>query len=343
MTRPTIHDVAREAGVSLSTVDRVLNERDGVRQNTKTRVQEAIDKLGFQRNLAAANLSRKRRYRLAFILPDGPNAFMRTLEEDLCEAASAAVRDLTSIETIKKVPPFDAGALADLLRMLDPETLDGVAIVATDATVVRIAVRELRARGIAVITLVSDLPGSERQGFIGIDNVQAGRTAGSLLGRFCRGRQGRIAMVTGSMLVRDHAERRLGFEQVLRTEFPEQSLIAPLEGFDDKDRVREQLAAKLAEDPEVIGVYSMGAGNRGIAEALAELSGERAISVVAHELTRFSREALLDGTFDAVLHQNSRREVESAIRLLREILDGQTDTSRPEPIGIEIFMRDNLP
>ena len=320
MTRPTIHDVAREAGVSLSTVDRVLNERDGVRQNTKTRVQEAIDKLGFQRNLAAANLSRKRRYRLAFILPDGPNAFMRTLEEDLCEAASAAVRDLTSIET-----------------------LDGVAIVATDATVVRIAVRELRARGIAVITLVSDLPGSERQGFIGIDNVQAGRTAGSLLGRFCRGRQGRIAMVTGSMLVRDHAERRLGFEQVLRTEFPEQSLIAPLEGFDDKDRVREQLAAKLAEDPEVIGVYSMGAGNRGIAEALAELSGERAISVVAHELTRFSREALLDGTFDAVLHQNSRREVESAIRLLREILDGQTDTSRPEPIGIEIFMRDNLP
>ena len=58
MTRPTIHDVAREAGVSLSTVDRVLNERDGVRQNTKTRVQEAIDKLGFQRNLAAANLSR---------------------------------------------------------------------------------------------------------------------------------------------------------------------------------------------------------------------------------------------------------------------------------------------
>jgi LacI family transcriptional regulator len=233
--------------------------------------------------------------------------------------------------------------LADLLRKLDADSLDGVAIVATDATIVRIAVRELRARGVAVITLVSDLPGSERQGFVGIDNVQAGRTAGSLLGRFCRGRSGRIAMVTGSMLVRDHAERRLGFEQVLRTEFPDHPIIAPLEGFDDKDRVRDQLAAKLAEDPEIIGVYSMGAGNRGIAEALSDLPSDRAISVVAHELTPYSREALLDGTFDAVLNQNSRREVESAIRLLREILDGQSPTTLPEPIGIEIFMRDNLP
>ncbi|MCA0963124.1 LacI family DNA-binding transcriptional regulator [Salipiger bermudensis] len=342
MTRPTIHDVARVAGVSLSTVDRVLNDREGVREKTRSRVLEAIGNLGFERNLAAANLSRKRRYRLCFILPEGENSFMRALEADLAEEAAAVLRDFTVIET-RKVPAFDAGALADLLRGLDPEAVDGVAMVATDATVVRIAVRELRARGIAVVTLVSDLPGPEKQGFVGIDNVQAGRTAGSLLGRFCRGRSGRIAMVSGSMLVRDHAERRLGFEQVLRTEFPDQTPLAPIEGRDDKNRVREQLSAQLAEYPDIIGVYSMGAGNRGAAEALADLPPGRDVAVVVHELTPYSREALLDGTFDAVLHQNSRREVQGAIALLRGLLDDQTPPPAVEPIRVEIYMRDNLP
>lgn len=342
MTRPTIHDVARVAGVSLSTVDRVLNSRNGVRAKTRSRVMEAIDSLGFERNIAAANLSRKRRYRLCFILPDGQNSFMRTLERDVAEEAAAALRDSTVIET-RKVPAFDANALAELLRSLDPEAIDGVAMVATDATIVRIAVRELRARGVAVVTLVSDLPGPEKQGFVGIDNVQAGRTAGSLLGRFCRGRTGRIAMVSGSMLLRDHAERRLGFEQVLRTEFPEQEIAAPLEGLDDKDRVRDQLAERLAADPGIVGVYSLGAGNRGVAEALAGLPPGREVSVVVHELTRFSREALLDGSFDAVLHQNSRREVQGAIQLLRSLLDDQPQPALDEPIGVEIYMRDNLP
>ncbi|PJE26917.1 transcriptional regulator, LacI family [Pseudooceanicola antarcticus] len=342
MTRPTIHDVARVAGVSLSTVDRVLNDREGVREKTRSRVMSAINSLGFERNIAAANLSRKRRYRLCFILPDGQNSFMRVLEEDVAEEAAAALRDFTVIET-RKVPAFDAGALAELLRSLDPESVDGVAMVATDATIVRIAVRELRARGVAVVTLVSDLPGSEKQGFVGIDNVQAGRTAGSLLGRFCRGRTGRIAMVSGSMLLRDHAERRLGFEQVLRSEFPDQTIIAPLEGLDDKDRVRDQLAERLAQDPDIVGVYSLGAGNRGVAEALSGLPAGRDVSVVVHELTRFSREALLDGSFDAVLHQNSRREVQGAIELLRRLLDGEPQPALSEPIRVEIYMRDNLP
>ena len=55
----------------------------------------------------------------------------------------------------------------------------------------RRAVDAATRRGIAVMTLVSDLPGSARRQFIGIDNVAAGRTAASLLGRFCPQRQDR--------------------------------------------------------------------------------------------------------------------------------------------------------
>ncbi|EBV3600229.1 LacI family transcriptional regulator, partial [Salmonella enterica subsp. enterica serovar Virchow] len=84
--RPTVHDVARAAGVSLATVDRVINGREGVREATVLRVEAAISKLGFVRNQAAANLAKSRVYRLVFIIPEGANSFMRRLEAETAEA-----------------------------------------------------------------------------------------------------------------------------------------------------------------------------------------------------------------------------------------------------------------
>ena len=77
--RPTVNDIAREAGVSLATVDRVLNDRPGVRAKTVEAVQEAIRRIGYVRDVAAANLARQRDYRLAFVLPDTDSQFIRTL------------------------------------------------------------------------------------------------------------------------------------------------------------------------------------------------------------------------------------------------------------------------
>lgn len=341
MTRPTIHDVARLAGVSLSTIDRVLNGRNGVRQATQIRVAEAMRELGYERNAAAANLARRRQDRLLFILPAGSNSFMRGLERELAQRADGW--EFTAITT-QTVPAFDDAALARALRAVDADRVDGVAVVATDSAAVRAALAELRDRGVAVVTLVSDLPSSRRQHFVGIDNVQAGRTAASLLGRFCRGRPGKIVIVAGSMLVRDHAERRLGFEQVLRAEFPEQQILPPLEGLDDQDIVAAELERVLRQHRDVSGIYSLGAGTRGVARALAgHRQPDAPLSVVVHELTPHSRQALLDGSFDAVIHQDPVREISAAVGLLQSLVRGQPVDPDAGRIGIEVFLRDNLP
>ncbi|MBW7057426.1 substrate-binding domain-containing protein [Paracoccus bogoriensis] len=341
MSRPTIHDVARLAGVSLSTIDRVLNGRRGVRQATQARVFEAMRELGFQRNAAAANLARRRQDRLLFLLPAGSNSFMRGLERELVERAEAW--EFTAIAT-RTVPAFDDAALAQALRAVDPDATDGVAVVATDSAVVRAALAELRDRGVAVVTLVSDLPSSRRQYFVGIDNVQAGRTAASLLGRFCRGRPGKIVIVAGSMLVRDHAERRLGFEQVLRAEFGDQQILPALEGLDDQDIVATELKRVLDRHGDITGIYSLGAGTRGVARALAQHRQPQARpSVVVHELTPHSRQALLDGSFDAVIHQDPVREISAAVEILQSLIRGRAVAPDAGRIGIEVFLRDNLP
>ena len=93
MSKPTVRDIAREAGVSLASVDRVLNERPGVRESTVTKVKDAVEKLGYVRDTNAANLARQRQYRFAFVLPQGPSQFTDTLRSALNETASSQLGD----------------------------------------------------------------------------------------------------------------------------------------------------------------------------------------------------------------------------------------------------------
>ena len=105
--RPTVHDIAAEAGVSLATVDRVMNARPGVREKTKVKVEQAIEKLGYVRDVAAANLAKGRTYPFTFILPCNENAFMGELRDAVLQANERGRIERTQI-TIVDVPAFDA-------------------------------------------------------------------------------------------------------------------------------------------------------------------------------------------------------------------------------------------
>ncbi|MEQ8740218.1 MAG: LacI family DNA-binding transcriptional regulator, partial [Hoeflea sp.] len=296
--RPTVHDIASEAGVSLATVDRVLNGRPGVRRQTIEKVEEAIKRLGYVRDVAAANLAKRRIYPLVFIVPGGPNSFMRNLQAQIRAAGARSLIDRTSIR-IERVPPFDPSALERTLSKIDPETVCGVALVATDTPGVRAAVDRLIAAGVGVVTLVSDLPGSQRAHFSGIDNVAAGRTAGSLIGRFCGQRDGKVLVVAGSMTLSDHMHRARGFAEVLESEFEHLKIVGPIETNDDGARVEQEVERALEQEKDIVAVYNLGAGNRGLIEALSRHRAMR-LSVVGHELTAHSRQALSNGVFDAI-------------------------------------------
>lgn len=342
MGRVTVHDLAAEAGVSLATVDRVLNRRPGVRQATIDRVEAAMVRLDYVRDVTAANLAKKRSYPIRFVIPGGTNTFMRNLEGEI--RAFARHAEAARIElTVTEVPAFDGEGLAGALAAIDPSNCIGVAAVATDAPMVRVAIDDLAAKGVPVVTLVSDVPTARRLHYVGIDNTAAGRTAGSLVGRFLGGRRGKVAIVAGSMLLRDHVERRMGFEQVIRASFPHLSLLPPLEGRDDSAIVERQLSELLAAHPDIVGLYSLGAGNRGVIAALRKAGRAGDVVVVAHELTDHARRALLDGTFDAVINQDAGHEVRSAIRVLQAKADGLPVIPGQERIRIDVFLRDNLP
>ncbi len=340
--RPTIHDVARAAGVGLATVDRVLNDRPGVRAATAERVKAAVDKLGFVRDASAAALARKRIDRLVFLIPDGPSDFMHRLVMEAREASQRLAGKRVEIE-VRTVPPFDGDALTEALRAIDTEAVAGVALVATESAAVRAELCRFNVAGIPVVTLVSDAPRFPRHHYVGIDNVAAGRTAASLLGQFLGGRQGKIVVVAGSMLVRDHVERRMGFDQVISSEYPHLQTLVTLEGRDEREATRDALRACLEREGNIVGLYNIGAGHQGILDVVAELPPEARPVVVAHELYDVTRAALEAGLMHAIINQDAGHEVRSAIRVLRSMIDGTQLVAGQDAIRIEIYLRDNLP
>ena len=75
MKRITIYDVAKEANVSLATVSRVINGSDVVREDTRLKVEEAINKLGYKPNAIAQGLALSKTTTIALVVP-GTSIFM---------------------------------------------------------------------------------------------------------------------------------------------------------------------------------------------------------------------------------------------------------------------------
>lgn len=341
LKKPTVNDIARVAGVSLATVDRVLNMRPGVRRVTIEKVNEAISELGYVRDTAAANLARQRLYRLRFILPDTSNEFIVALRGAIAEQSEKLRYERTTLDAMA-VPAFDPQAIVDALDDLNDNAIDGVAVFGPETPSVRDAVNRARAKGIAVVALVSDLPSSERDHFVGVDNIAAGRTAASLMGRFVNG-PGRILVITGSRLARDHLERRTGFDAVMGDEFPELEVVASIEGRDDPDLILKMLPDVFAAYPDIRGVYSSAAGNPGLIRFLRETGPYDDLVVIAHELTSASRVALQSGLFDAIISQDSGHLVRSAVRLLKATADSSPFDQTQERIRIDIYLKENMP
>jgi LacI family transcriptional regulator, galactose operon repressor len=340
--RPTVHDIAAVAGVSLATVDRVLNQRPGVRGVTRLRVEDAIREIGYVRDVAAANLAKGRLYPLVFILPASDNSFMHGLHAEVLQAIGRASSERTDIRIVE-VPAFVPSALVEALDSLVVGSTSGVALVAIDAPEVRSAVDRLVAAGVPVVTLVSDLTGTSRHHYAGVDNIAAGRTAARLLGRFLSGQAGDVVILAGSMLVRDHRERLEGFSALMGEAFPRLTLPPVLEGRDDPETVDGLISDALSNNGRIVGIYSLGAGNRGLIKALKARAPRRELTVVAHELTEHTRAALKDGSIDAVLNQDAGHEVRSAIRVLKAHADGLGLIAAQERIRLDIFLKDNLP
>ncbi|NIZ13082.1 LacI family DNA-binding transcriptional regulator [Phaeobacter sp. HF9A] len=340
MVSPTLSDVAQAAGVSYATADRVINNRGNVAQKSIDKVREAVAALGYVRNVAAANLSRNRVYRLAFLIPTGTNAFFNRIRNHIRHAAEHLSVDRITVEIID-VSAFSVDALEESIADLAQRDVDGVAIVGLQNPLLEGPLAKLRESGVAVIGLVSDLPQKFRSAYIGIDNMVAGRTAARMTGMAHAGGLGAIQTFVGSMEARDHAERLQGFCDVIAADYPHLTVLDPILTKDDPAVLKEAAGAVLSARSNVTAFYNVGAGNSGLVAAIGAAPENRPFCVV-HELVAHSKQALIDKHIDLVIDQRPDIEVNRAFAMLRALLDERDLPPMPDLMPT-IYVQDNLP
>lgn len=341
MKSPTLQDVARLAGVSYATTDRVVNRRGNVAEKSVRKVEMAVTELGYVRNIAAANLSRSRQQRLAFVLPERSHPFFGRMHAQL-DMAMPHLRAASVNVDVIEFGAFDSAALEDAVAALDATDYEGVAFVGQGEAAASATLNALRAAGTRVVSLVSDGPRDSRDHYIGIDNRKAGRTAARLVGMGHAKRAGRVILAVGASGVRDHGDRIAGFRDVLARDYPALDVIAVIETRDDPVQMRDRLRPLLADDAKVTAIYNAGAGNAGLVEAIrcARRAGD--LFCVVHELCRDVRDGFEDGIVDVAIDQRPEIEMTRALTLLRAIVDDLPPPPAPELIPA-IHVRDNLP
>jgi LacI family transcriptional regulator len=336
--RHTVTDIAREAGVSPATVDRVLNNRQGVRARTRETVLQTARRLGYVAAYEGAPPDKVTQVRLDFVLPAGTNTFVANLLREIVRQSELQADVDAHVHSIEG---FNPESLARTLTELKDAT-QGVGVIALDHPTVREAMRALSNAGVPLVTLASDILHVPRTGYVGIDNRAAGRLAGYLLGRFLgTGKPRKIALFAGSLSYRGHEEREMGFRHVIAEDFLNLEIVALHEIRDDRERAYKETIALLKRHPDLSGIYNIGAGNAGIGQALEETGMGGSVIFVGHELTDSTRRFLLSGTVDAIIDQNPRVEARETIAMLKNTALGRSIDYHPP--RLQVIFRENIP
>lgn len=336
MHRYRIREIAQQAGLSEATVDRVLHGRPGVRPSTVVEVEQAIDDLDRQR----AQLRIGGRTFLVDVVVQAPARF-GTAVRDALEAELPSLRPAVIRSRFHLREKAAADEVVGTLDGIARRGTQGVLLKAPDVPEVTAAVGRLAAAGIPVVTLVTDLPTSERVGYVGIDNRAAGATAAYLITQWLRDRPGTVLVTLSSESFRGEEEREIGFRAALRRLGPRPVLEIPdSDGLDAT--IGGLVAGALAADPDVCAVYSIGGGNLATVDAFA--AADRACEVfVAHDLDADNTRLLREGTVSAVLHHDLRADLHRACQLVMRAQGALPGPLRSPPSPIQVVTPYNLP
>lgn len=319
MRRPGMADLAAAAGLSVATVDRALNGRQKVQADTLAHIAAVARAIGHpaaQRLAGGAGPAPDRpALRIGVVLHKQGQDFYKAFAEALHHAVAAEVR-----ADCRLVLEFSASqAPSEMARVMRRMAgrCDVLAATAVNHPEVTEAVQDLAAQGLAVFALLSDFAAGARAGYLGLDNLKVGRSAGWMLAQVAQG-PGKAAIFVGGHRWDGHEKRDRGCRESLRRHAPQLTPLETLVNLETRALTYDAVAALLRTHPDLRGIYVAGGGMEGAIAALRDARAAGRVALVVSALTPDSRRGLQEGivtlVMDTPLHDLCRELVARMVR-----------------------------
>lgn len=198
----TIYEVAKNAGVAISTVSRVLNDSPNVSEETKKKVQKAIDELNFRPQVSARKLASKEPQMLAVAVPSFTTPFFNEVLKGVKDELKKMDLDIILYNTGSKDPE------EAVVNFFDRGTADALILLSIDVS--DVIHKHLQSSGTPVVLVNSAHPAYN---YFMVNDYQGGYMAGEHLVK-----QGfeRIGMISTPLKTRSSVERERGFKDALK-------------------------------------------------------------------------------------------------------------------------------
>lgn len=342
--RATIADVAQEAGVSVSTVNRILSGGGGVRHATIQSVQEAAERVGYYGvgAIAARKNESLPRYRLGFLLQQSTRAVYRLVAEKINEAVAQRREERIDavIEFVDQLVPDNIAARLKALG----ESCNAVAVIAADHPVIGQTIQQLHGQGKPVVAYITDQSARERAAYVGTDNWRLGRTAAWLISQMTQG-PGRVAVFMGHHRYQCQDVSDASFRSYIREHAPRLSVDDSRPTREDPREAYRMVTELLQTTDDLVGILIVGGGISGVLQALREAPEDkrRSIKLVCRDMGPETRKGLSEGLITAALcHPLEKTSSVLVQTMIDAIRHGDAGTTLQRTIAFEIITPENV-
>jgi len=300
----TIKEIAKIAGVSRGTVDRVLNNRGTVKQETSERVQSIAKALNYRPNLAGKTLAvRKKNLKFGYILfsDTASNPFFADVARGIKSRAKELLDYGVAVE-IRYAKIDNPSLQVQLIDELVGNGIDGLAITPISHPDVASKILQLTQSGVPVVTANSDISGSGRLAYVGSDYYKSGVTAAGLI-NLTTGGSANVGIIIGNPLIECHTERIAGFRNQVSSHYPGIHIMGQTTNNDDDLESFAVTQRLLEETPEIDALYLAAAGVSGACKAVKCAEPRRKIHIVSCDLIPATLALLNEGSVAATITQ----------------------------------------